>query len=262
MMRAAVKETVPDALQIVEVCEDATTKISFGARRSYALAARWTGDELPLPRGDAGLRPRQIDAAALRDFLVARSLSYPRDVPRLMNLLDSTTRRASAPSRRRPDGSDYTRRSSGVPADAEQNGAARRCSACALRCSSRSRDAMVYTSTRWAWRPARPVLRAPYKKRQRSSRLVCEARRGAQRSSAAARDAALPPTGRIRCASCATARGGGARRGLARRRAGGLHPALADFRASRADAARSAPSRRWTVRPAQRDAHVGLPDRT
>ena len=91
LMRASVKSADPDALLLGEVWEDATTKISYGIRRRYAL-----GDGLdsvmnyPFRVAMLDFALGRSNAYALRDFLIGQRLNYPAPMYRcLMNLLGS-----------------------------------------------------------------------------------------------------------------------------------------------------------------------------
>jgi len=91
LMRSSVKSADPDALLLGEVWEDATTKISYGIRRRYAL-----GDGLDSVM-NYPFRVAMLDfvlwrknAAEFRDFLIGQRLNYPAPMYRcLMNLLGS-----------------------------------------------------------------------------------------------------------------------------------------------------------------------------
>ncbi len=91
LMRGSVKETDPDALLLGEVWEDATTKISYGARRRYALGAGLDSVmNYPFRVAMLDFALGRIDAGAFRDFLVGQRLNYPLPMYRcLMNLLGS-----------------------------------------------------------------------------------------------------------------------------------------------------------------------------
>ncbi len=91
LMRSSIKETDPDALLLGEVWEDATTKISYGVRRRYAL-----GDGLdsvmnyPFRIAMLDFALGRKNAAEFRDFLIGQRLNYPAPMYRcLMNLLGS-----------------------------------------------------------------------------------------------------------------------------------------------------------------------------
>ncbi len=91
LMRESVKAADPEALLLGEVWEDATTKISYGVRRRYAL-----GDGLdsvmnyPFRVAMLDFALGRKDAAALCDFLIGQRLNYPAPMYRcLMNLLGS-----------------------------------------------------------------------------------------------------------------------------------------------------------------------------
>ena len=88
-MRAAVKAADPDALLLGEVWENATTKISYGARRSYALGQGLDSVmNYPLRGAVLDFALGKLDAAGLRDFLIDQRLSYPDPMYRcLMNHL-------------------------------------------------------------------------------------------------------------------------------------------------------------------------------
>ena len=91
MIRTSVKETRPDAPVIGEVWEDAVIKESYGKRRNYAL-----GNSLdsvmnyPLRAAILDFVHEKTDAYALRDFLIAQQMNYPKPFYyALMNLLGS-----------------------------------------------------------------------------------------------------------------------------------------------------------------------------
>ncbi|MBQ9042499.1 MAG: glycoside hydrolase family 13 protein [Eggerthellaceae bacterium] len=90
-IREAVKGADPEAVLIGEVWEDATTKVSYGEERTYAL-----GDSLDsvmnYPLRDALLRFALgiIDAYQLATFLKLQASNYPPELYRcLMNLVSS-----------------------------------------------------------------------------------------------------------------------------------------------------------------------------
>lgn len=88
-MRRAVKQEQADALLLGEVWEDATTKISYGARRDYALG-RGLDSVMNYPLREAVLRFAlgQLDAGGLAAFLTQQRLNYPLPMYRcLMNHL-------------------------------------------------------------------------------------------------------------------------------------------------------------------------------
>ena len=90
-IRAAVKETDPDAVVLGEVWEDPVTKVSYDKLRRYAL-----GDALdsvmnyPLRLGMMPFFRGQIRSGALRDLLLSQRLNYPKPLYyALMNLTAS-----------------------------------------------------------------------------------------------------------------------------------------------------------------------------
>ena len=77
-MRAAVKETAPDALLLGEVWEDATRKISYGERRSYALGRGLDSVmNYPLRTALLDFALGHTNAAQLRDALLEQKMNYP-----------------------------------------------------------------------------------------------------------------------------------------------------------------------------------------
>ncbi|MGN1001315.1 MAG: glycogen/starch synthase [Oscillospiraceae bacterium] len=91
LMRAAVKETDPEALLLGEVWEDATTKVSYGEHRSYALGRGLDSVmNYPLRTAVTDFALGKQDAYALRDFLLGQMLNYPAPMYKcLMNLMGS-----------------------------------------------------------------------------------------------------------------------------------------------------------------------------
>ena len=90
-IRSAVKSTNPQAVIIGEVWEDATTKESYGASRTYALG-RSLDSVMNYPLRDAliGFATNAIDAYQLATFLKLQQSNYPTPMHRcLMNLLSS-----------------------------------------------------------------------------------------------------------------------------------------------------------------------------
>lgn len=90
-LRRSVKEKKTDGLIIGEVWEDATTKISYGERRSYALGrALDSVMNYPLRRALVDFALGRSDAPALCEFLVSQKLNYPEPMYHcLMNLLST-----------------------------------------------------------------------------------------------------------------------------------------------------------------------------
>jgi len=91
LMRDAVKAQKPDALLLGEVWEDATTKISYGVRRTYALGKGLDSVmNYPLRTALIDFALGRLNAPALQRFLLDQKLSYPAPMYRcLMNLLSS-----------------------------------------------------------------------------------------------------------------------------------------------------------------------------
>ncbi len=91
LIRAAAKSEKPDSVIIGEVWEDAVTKVSYGARRNYALG--YSLDSVmnyPFRAAVITFARGESDAFALRDFLASQMMNYPRPLYRaLMNLLSS-----------------------------------------------------------------------------------------------------------------------------------------------------------------------------
>jgi len=90
-LRTAAKQADPDSVLLGEVWEDAVTKVSYGARRQYAL-----GDALDsvmnYPLRDALILflTGRSTARALADLLLSQRLNYPQPLYyALMNLTAS-----------------------------------------------------------------------------------------------------------------------------------------------------------------------------
>lgn len=112
LMRRSVKETDPEALLLGEVWEDATTKISYGARRRYALGGGLDSVmNYPFRVAMLDFALGRKNADAFRDFLVGQRLNYPAPMYRcLMNLLGShDTARLRSVLGSGTDGSDLSR---------------------------------------------------------------------------------------------------------------------------------------------------------
>ncbi len=90
-IRKTVKAAKADAPIIGEVWEDATTKISYGQRRTYALGKSLDSVmNYPLRDAVVDFALRHTDAHALCAFLLGQRLHYPRPMYySLMNLLSS-----------------------------------------------------------------------------------------------------------------------------------------------------------------------------
>ena len=90
-IRASVRTARPDAAIIGEVWEDATTKTSYGCRRTYALGrALDSVMNYPLRGALLGFATGALDAYQLATFLKAQQANYPGPLYRcLMNLLSS-----------------------------------------------------------------------------------------------------------------------------------------------------------------------------
>ena len=90
-MRRSMKETDPESLMIGEVWEDATTKLSYGRKRRYALGSALDSVmNYPLKNALIDFFTGKTDAPALCSFLVGQKLNYPQPMYRcLMNLLSS-----------------------------------------------------------------------------------------------------------------------------------------------------------------------------
>ncbi|MBR1457698.1 MAG: glycoside hydrolase family 13 protein, partial [Oscillospiraceae bacterium] len=91
LIRRAAREEKPDALILGEVWEDAVIKESYGKRRDYALGFSLdTVMNYPLRCAVLNFMRGQIDACALRDFLIGQQMNYPKPMYySLMNLLGS-----------------------------------------------------------------------------------------------------------------------------------------------------------------------------
>lgn len=90
-IRASAKSRDPQALVIGEVWEDATSKVSYGAPRTYALG-RALDSVMNYPLRDAllGFALGQVDAQQLAAFLESQAACYPPPLYAcLMNLLGS-----------------------------------------------------------------------------------------------------------------------------------------------------------------------------
>ena len=112
LMRASVKQTDPDALLLGEVWEDATTKISYGVRRRYALGHGLDSVmNYPFRIAMLDFALGRKNAGEFRDFLIGQRLNYPAPMYRcLMNLLGShDTARLRSILGSSTDGSEMTR---------------------------------------------------------------------------------------------------------------------------------------------------------
>ena len=90
-LRAAVKETKPDALVIGEVWEDASTKSSYGERRRYFQGRELDG-VMNYPAREAILQfiKGELAAGGLRDVLMRLHRNYPEPARRcMMNVLST-----------------------------------------------------------------------------------------------------------------------------------------------------------------------------
>ena len=90
-IRASVKGANPEAALIGEVWEDATSKVSYGAARTYALGrALDSVMNYPLRNALLGFALGTVDAHQLAAFLNLQAANYPSDMHAcLMNLLSS-----------------------------------------------------------------------------------------------------------------------------------------------------------------------------
>lgn len=91
LIRSAAKSEKPESVIIGEVWEDAVLKVSYGARRNYALG--YSLDSVmnyPFRAAVISFARGETDAYALRDFLLSQQHNYPAPMYRaLMNLLSS-----------------------------------------------------------------------------------------------------------------------------------------------------------------------------
>ncbi|MBO4352714.1 MAG: glycoside hydrolase family 13 protein [Eggerthellaceae bacterium] len=90
-LRTSVKRANPEAVIIGEVWEDATTKVSYSERRTYALGhALDSVMNYPLRSALLGFATGSLDARQLAAFLRLQQANYPAPLYRgLMNLLSS-----------------------------------------------------------------------------------------------------------------------------------------------------------------------------
>ena len=90
-IRTSVRRARPDAALIGEVWEDATTKTSYGCRRTYALGRSLDSVmNYPLRGALLGFATGALDAHQLAAFLKSQQANYPGPLYRcLMNLLSS-----------------------------------------------------------------------------------------------------------------------------------------------------------------------------
>ena len=90
-LRAAARDEKPDSLIIGEVWEDATTKISYGSKRRYALGGALDSVmNYPLRGGIIDFVTGRAPAGKLCRLLVSQKLNYPAPMYRcLMNLMSS-----------------------------------------------------------------------------------------------------------------------------------------------------------------------------
>lgn len=91
MISAAAKQTDPEAVIIGEVWEDATTKFSYGVKRSYALGGMLDSvTNYPLRQAILAFLTEKSDSSDLKNFLVDQAANYPRPLYySLLNLLSS-----------------------------------------------------------------------------------------------------------------------------------------------------------------------------
>ena len=91
LIRASAKAEDPEALVLGEVWEDATTKLSYGELRRYALGRGLDSVmNYPLRRELIDFALGKTDAHQLQQFLLGQKLNYPAPMYRcLMNLLGS-----------------------------------------------------------------------------------------------------------------------------------------------------------------------------
>lgn len=91
LLRDNVKNCDSDAIIIGEVWEDATTKVSYGQHRRYALGTALDSVmNYPLRGALIDFALGKMDAFALRNFLLGQKLNYPAPMYRcLMNLLST-----------------------------------------------------------------------------------------------------------------------------------------------------------------------------
>ena len=89
LIRTSAKQEKPDALILGEVWEDAVIKESYGKRRSYALGCSLDSVmNYPFRNAVLAFARGHMDAYALRDFLIAQQMNYPKPMYySLMNLL-------------------------------------------------------------------------------------------------------------------------------------------------------------------------------
>ena len=129
-LRRSVKGEKPDSLIIGEVWEDATTKISYGERRRYALGSALDSVmNYPLRRALTDFALGRTDAMELCDFLVSQKLNYPAPMYHcLMNLLSThDTARIRTLLGLGGEGEGLSReQQAGVTLSSEQNERARR----------------------------------------------------------------------------------------------------------------------------------------
>lgn len=91
LMYAAAKKTDPESVLLGEVWEDATTKLSYGARRRYALGGMLDSvTNYPLRSALISFLTQKSQAFDLKYFLVDQAANYPRPLYyALTNLLSS-----------------------------------------------------------------------------------------------------------------------------------------------------------------------------
>ena len=112
LMRRSIKSADAEALLLGEVWEDATTKISYGVRRRYALGHGLDSVmNYPFRVAMLDFALGRKNAAEFRDFLVSQRLNYPAPMYKcLMNLLGShDTARLRSVLGSATDGSEMTR---------------------------------------------------------------------------------------------------------------------------------------------------------
>ena len=91
MMRTSLKAGDPDRVLLGEVWEDATTKESYGGKRTYALGKGLdTVMNYPFKNAVLSFLQGKTDAEALVNFFTSQQLNYPQPMYHaLMNLLSS-----------------------------------------------------------------------------------------------------------------------------------------------------------------------------
>ena len=171
LMRRSVKRADADALLLGEVWEDATTKISYGVRRRYALGHGLDSVmNYPFRVAMLDFALGRKDAREFRDFLVGQRLNYPAPMYKcLMNLLGShDTARLRSVLGSGSDGSELSRADQAKFALTEEQdalGRARQKLCAAVQFALPGMPCVYYGDEEGMQGLQDPFCRAPYRRR-------------------------------------------------------------------------------------------------